>query len=269
MRQRHDPCAPVMGGSPYRTVCRAVLRGAGRVWHDLRVKDLHRSGKEFELMPRAMGFAALALLTMIPLLIVVAAVSPTPHPGLAVWVISGMGLTGSSADAVTQIFSAPGRVLGATSVFSALLLAVSGISFAGGVQAGFERIWGCPAGPWHKIWRQAVWLAALLGYIFAEATVGALTNGLLLVGSALLDGRPSELSGGAARRGGDDRVPGRPVGFLRPGLRAAHRQQRGQLRRAGHRLDLAVVADRRRLGHLRRPVVRVLVPRRLAASLGG
>lgn len=166
-----------MGGSPYRTVCRTVLRGARRIWHDLRVKDLHRSGKEFELMPRAMGFAALALLTMVPLLIVVAAVSPAPHPGLAVWVVSGMGLTGSSADAVTQIFSAPGRVLGATSVFSALLLAVSGISFAGGVQAGFERIWGCPAGPWHKIWRQAVWLAVLLGYIFAEATVGALTNG--------------------------------------------------------------------------------------------
>lgn len=177
MRQRNDPCRPVTGGSPYRTVCRAVLRGAGRVWHDLRVKDLHRSGREFELMPRAMGFAALALLTMIPLLIVVAAVSPAPHPGLAVWMVSGMGLTGSSADAVTHIFSAPGQVLSTTSVFSALLLAVSGIAFAGGVQAGFERIWGCPAGPWHKIWRQAVWLAALLGYIFAEATVGTLTHG--------------------------------------------------------------------------------------------
>ena len=64
------------GGSPYRAVCRAVLRGAGRVWHDLRAGDLYRSGKEFELMSRAMGFAALALLTVIPLLIVVAAVSP-------------------------------------------------------------------------------------------------------------------------------------------------------------------------------------------------
>jgi hypothetical protein len=28
-----------------------------------------RSGKEFDLMPRAMGFAALALLTVIPLLV--------------------------------------------------------------------------------------------------------------------------------------------------------------------------------------------------------
>jgi membrane protein len=162
-----------MGGSPYR----AVLRGAERVWHDLRFKDLYRSGKEFELMHRAMGFAALAILTVIPLLIVVAAANPAPQPGLAVWVVYGMGLTGSSADAVTLLFSAPARVLGTTSVFSALLLGVSGVSFAGSVQAGFERIWGLPVGPWHKIWRQAVWLAALTAYIYAEATVGTVTHG--------------------------------------------------------------------------------------------
>ena len=162
-----------MGGSPYR----AVLRGAERVWHDLRFKDLYRSGKEFELMHRAIGFAALAILTVIPLLIVIAAANPAPHPGLAAWVIYGMGLTGSSAGAVTQLFSAPARVLGTTSVFSALLLGVAGVSFAGSVQAGFERIWGLPAGPWHKIWRQAVWLAALTAYIYAEATVGTVTHG--------------------------------------------------------------------------------------------
>jgi len=134
----------------------------GRIWHDLRFKDLYRSGEEFELMTRAMGFAALAILTVIPLLIVVAAADPAPERGLAVWVIDGMGLSGSSADAVALVFSAPGRVLGTTSVFGVLLVGVFGVSFAGSVQAGFERIWGCPAGPWHKIWRQAVWLAALL-----------------------------------------------------------------------------------------------------------
>jgi membrane protein len=161
-----------MGGSPYR----AVLRSAERVWRDLRLKDLYRGGKEFELMHRAIGFAALAILTVIPLLILIAAANPAPRPGLAAWVIYGMGLTGSSADAVTQLFSAPARVLGTTSVFSALLLSVSGVAFAGSVQAGFERIWGLPAGPWHKIWRQAVWLAVLTAYIYAEATVGTVTH---------------------------------------------------------------------------------------------
>src|SRR5450755_3259102 len=161
-----------MGGTSYR----AVLRGAERVWHDLRFKDLYRSGKEFELMQRAIGFAALAILTVIPLLIVIAAANPAPHPGLAAWVIYGMGLTGSSADAVTRLFSAPARVLGTTSVFSVLLLGVSGVAFAGSVQAGFERIWGLPAGPWHKIWRQAVWMAGLTAYIVATATVGQVTH---------------------------------------------------------------------------------------------
>jgi membrane protein len=166
-----------MDTSPGRAMHRAVLRGAERVWRDLRFKDLYRSGKEFELMHWALGFAALAILTVIPLLIVVAAANPAPYRGLAVWVIYGMGLTGSSADAVTRLFSAPARVLGTMCVFSALLLGVAGVAFAGSVQAGFERIWGLRAGPWHKIWRQAAWLAAFIAYIYAAATVGTATHG--------------------------------------------------------------------------------------------
>jgi membrane protein len=167
-----------------RAIQRAVLRDTRRLWDDLPFKDLHQRGKEFELMHRAMGFAALAILTVIPLLIVVAAASPVPHSGIAVWVIYGMGLTGSSASAVTRLFSAPTRVLSTTSAFSAVLLCVSGVSFGGSVQAGFERIWGLAAGPWHKIWRQAVWLTALTAYIYAEATVGTVTAGGLAEGAA-------------------------------------------------------------------------------------
>jgi membrane protein len=160
----------------YRAVHRAVLRGADRVWYDLRLKDLHRCGKEFELMERAMGFAALAMLTVFPLLVVVAAASAATHHGLAVWVVYGMGLTGSSARAVGQVFSAPARVLSTTSVFSLFLLGVFGVTFAGSVQAGFERVWGLPAGPWHKIWRQAVWVIVFIAYIYAAATVGTVTR---------------------------------------------------------------------------------------------
>jgi membrane protein len=166
----------MMGGSPRRAV-RAVLRSAGRVWRDLGFNDLYRSGKEFELMRWALGFAALAILTVIPLLILVAAANPAPRHGLAGWVVYGMSLTGSSADAVTRLFSAPARVLGTTSVFSALVLGVSGVAFASSVQAGFERIWGLHVGPWHKIWRQVVWLTALVAYIYSAAMVGSVTNG--------------------------------------------------------------------------------------------
>jgi membrane protein len=155
---------------------RAALRCVERVWHDLRFRDLYRSGREFELMHRALGFAALAILTVIPLLILVAAASPASQSGLAAWVIYGLDLTGSSADAVTRLLSAPAAVLGTTSVFSAVLVSVAGVSFGGSVQAGFERIWGLPSGPWHKIWRQVVWVAGLVAYIYATATVGAVTH---------------------------------------------------------------------------------------------
>jgi membrane protein len=178
MRRRRDRRVDRQGvQKPYLAMRRALLHGAERVWRGLRIRDLRRSAKEFELMHRALGFAALAILTVIPLLIVVAAASPAPHRGLARWVVYGMGLTGSSAAAVTRLYAAPARVLGSTSVFSALVLAVAGVSFGGSVQGGFERIWGLPAGPWHKIWRQAVWALALVAYIYAAATVGTVTHG--------------------------------------------------------------------------------------------
>ena len=136
-------------------------------------------------MHRALGFAALAILTVIPLLILVAAANPASNRGLAGWVIYGMDLTGSSAGAVTQLLSAPAAVLGTTSVFSAVLVSVAGLSFGGSVQAGFERIWGLHAGPWHKIWRQVVWVVGLVAYIYATATVGTVTR----AGVAELAGR--------------------------------------------------------------------------------
>ncbi|MFY9930724.1 MAG: hypothetical protein WAK82_22255, partial [Streptosporangiaceae bacterium] len=40
----------------------------------------------------------------------------------------------------------------------------------------FERVWGLPAGPWHKIWRQALWLVIFIAYIYAAATVAPLTH---------------------------------------------------------------------------------------------
>jgi membrane protein len=160
----------------YRMAHRTVARGSQRIWRDLRFRDLYRSGKEFELMGRSMGFAALAMLTLFPLLVLVAAAGAPSRHGLARWVVYGMGLTGSSARAVVQLFAVPGRVLGTTSVFSVLLLAVFGVAFAGSAQEAFEKVWGLPAGPWHKIWRQVVWLTAFIAYIYVAATVAPLTH---------------------------------------------------------------------------------------------
>ncbi|MFF3511830.1 ribonuclease BN [Streptomyces sp. NPDC002573] len=146
-------------------------------WHSSSTGRLWQHGREMELMHRAMGFAALALVTLAPLLIVVAAAVPFQQRGFASWVTDGMSLTGRPADAVNQLFAAPRKVLSATSVFSIVALALFGLTFASSVQTGYERVWDLPAGRWHSVWRRAVWLAALTAYLFAEVQSGAILRG--------------------------------------------------------------------------------------------
>lgn len=139
---------------------RAEQSLGGRLW---------RHGTEFELMRRAMAFGMLAFVSMVPLLIVVAALDPVHHAGFEQWIVNGMGLENASgARAVHRLFSAPQQVISTTSVLSAVLLGVFGLSFAASVQSSYEMIWALPPGRWHKLWRQGVWLAAITAFLFAE-----------------------------------------------------------------------------------------------------
>jgi membrane protein len=137
-------------------------------WHRLGLAELHRRGKELELLHRAMGFATLALVTLAPLLIVVAAADPLGHGGFALWLVDGMDLSGRSAQALTSVFGPPKRVISTTSAWSMALLALFGLSFASSVQSGYERIWKPYAGPWHRLWQQVVWLVVLMMYVYAQ-----------------------------------------------------------------------------------------------------
>ncbi len=140
--------------------------------HRLAALALVRRGRDLELMHRAMGFATLSLVTLAPLLIVIAAADPLGEGGFASWLVDGMGLSGRSARILSDIISPPVKVIGTTSVWGGILLAVFGISFAGSVQNGYERIWGLPPGPWHRVWRQATWLAVMSAYLYQEVLTG-------------------------------------------------------------------------------------------------
>lgn len=145
--------------------------------------ELYRRGKQLELMHRAVGFATLALITLAPLLIVVAALDPLYHSGFALWLVDGMDLSGQSAQVLTEVFNPPPRVAASTSVWGLMLLLVFGISFASSVQNAYERIWRLPAGPWHRIWRQVVWLIMLMVYLYVQVltrTVLAGTHRMLM-----------------------------------------------------------------------------------------
>lgn len=162
-----EPCRHGPRHWPHRLRVAWRYSAMGHVW---------RHSGELELMHRALGFAALGLVTLAPLLIVVAAAAPFQQRGFALWVVDGMSLSGHPADAVQRLFTAPRKVLSATSAFSVLLLAVFGVGFAGSVQTGYEKIWHLPAGQWHTAWRRVVWLVTLTAYLFAEAQSGALLH---------------------------------------------------------------------------------------------
>ena len=129
---------------------------AERVWRD---------GRELELLHRAMAFAALFFVTLVPLLVVIAAALPTRGNGIADWIIDGLGLSGHSAQTVGEVFASRREVLSATTALGLAALAVFGISLMAALQRTYERIWQLSPAAWHTMWRQVVGLAGLIGFI--------------------------------------------------------------------------------------------------------
>ncbi|GAA3379346.1 hypothetical protein GCM10020367_62500 [Streptomyces sannanensis] len=119
-------------------------------------------GREMELMHRAMGFAALGFLTLVPLLIVVAAADPASGKGFARWLGQGLGVSASSQDEIARLFNVPERTWKQTTSFGLAALAVFGVTFGSVVQTGYEKVWDLPAARWHTMWRHVVWLAVLV-----------------------------------------------------------------------------------------------------------
>ncbi|MEU9079255.1 YhjD/YihY/BrkB family envelope integrity protein [Kitasatospora sp. NPDC004745] len=135
--------------------------------------DAWRQGREIELLQRSMAFAALFFVTLVPLLIVIAAAFPSRGSGITEWITDGLGLTGRGADAVRGLFGSRGQVLSTTTAFGLAALAVFGVSLLAAVQGVYERIWGLDRGPWHAVWRQAIGLAGLTGYLVLAAWSGS------------------------------------------------------------------------------------------------
>lgn len=119
-------------------------------------------GRELELMHRAMGFAALGFLTLVPLLVVVAAADPASGQGFARWLGQALGVSESSLDEVERLFGVPGQALQRTTAFGLAALTVFGLTFGSAVQTGYEKVWDLPTARWHTMWRHVVWLALLV-----------------------------------------------------------------------------------------------------------
>ncbi|MFE7779070.1 hypothetical protein ACFU5O_35400 [Streptomyces sp. NPDC057445] len=129
-----------------------------------------RRSSDLALGQRALGFAALGFLTLVPLLIIVSSGDPQQGHGFAQWLGEGLGVSTASREQVEELFTRPGQALRTTTAFGIAALAAFGLTFAAAVQAGYEKIWDLPPARWWARWRHVVWLCVLTGYLFVSAT---------------------------------------------------------------------------------------------------
>ncbi|MFE9704602.1 YhjD/YihY/BrkB family envelope integrity protein [Streptomyces sp. NPDC005930] len=129
-----------------------------------------RRSKGIELGSRSLGFAALGLLTLVPLLIIVSSADPERGRGFAQWLGEGLGVSTASRQQVEKLFTRPGQALRSTTAFGIAALAVFGLSFGAAVQTGYEKVWDLPPARWWARWRHLLWIGVLTGYLFLSAT---------------------------------------------------------------------------------------------------
>ncbi|MDJ0382611.1 YhjD/YihY/BrkB family envelope integrity protein [Streptomyces sp. G-G2] len=147
--------------SPLGRVGSAVRRArAGRRWGHVRA---------VELLRRALGFAALGFLTLVPLLIVVSAADSGGGQGFAEWLGDGLGVSATARLEIERLFAQPGQAWRTTTAFGLALLTVFGLSFATALQSGYEAVWDLPPARWWARWRHVLWLGVLIGALYLSA----------------------------------------------------------------------------------------------------
>ena len=91
---------------------------------------------------RCIVLSSQAFTALIPIFILVSTLAPARYEDvIATTLIRKFALTGESAAAVNQLFATPAGVVGSASVFSALLVIWSGISFTRRLQTMYRSAW--------------------------------------------------------------------------------------------------------------------------------
>jgi uncharacterized BrkB/YihY/UPF0761 family membrane protein len=95
---------------------------------------------ELEGTDRALTIAAQAFMAIVPLFILVSAATGSSGENVSDYLVDRFNLSGEAEDSVEQLFRNPAGV-GSISLFSILLVIVSGVSFTRRLQRMYERAW--------------------------------------------------------------------------------------------------------------------------------
>lgn len=153
-------------------------RGVTTVEHLLdRVPSARRTLTELErveFINRAMILAAQALLTLVPLLVVLSAFLPHAlAAGIATRLQETVGISGPGTAPIRQALTAPQQQIRTqVGVVGLVMTLASTLSFARALQAMFERVWELPRGRGLPAQRgAAMWLLGWLSYLLVVAAL--------------------------------------------------------------------------------------------------
>lgn len=145
-----------------------------RRWDSSSAALVVRRGVEMELMARALSFAALSLLTLLPLLTLVGAVDP--HSGLGAGKFLGrvLGLSPRPGHASPRWSSVRRRRCAGPRRSGSPCSPRSVSPSARRCRRG-TKAWELKAAHWHSLWRHIIWLALFVGFLLVAVT--ALAHG--------------------------------------------------------------------------------------------
>jgi membrane protein len=134
---------------------------------------------ELEGFDRAMALAGQAFAALLPLLIVISALSPDDGRDVTDTLIDEFRLSGSAAEALRTALARPSGPESGVSVLSFLILAISALSFTRAMQRLYVRAWRLPRmGVRGNVWGLA-WLAAFVVWTSLQPLIIGLFDGLV------------------------------------------------------------------------------------------
>jgi membrane protein len=175
-----DPAdiVPANGGAARAERIRSTARGVAVRVDSTWLGALWARLLEMEFVDRSIALAAKLFVSFFPMLVVVAAISPTVvREQMMEAMRSRLGMDGASMDLVQQAFATPDATKAATGFFGVLLTVFFGISFTTALQRVYLRAWRRPPGGGvRNKGRGALWVGAVLLFFVLIASFRAIAG---------------------------------------------------------------------------------------------
>jgi membrane protein len=140
---------------------------------------------ELEGFDRAMALAGQAFAALLPLLIVISAVSPTSGEDAASTIVDRLELSGQSAAVVQEAVAEPAEIESGITVLGSAILVISALAFTRALQRLYVRTWrldkiGLRGNTWGL-----EWLALLAVFLSLQPAIVGLFDGALATAVSL------------------------------------------------------------------------------------